>query len=153
MNVADDLDFLYPQMQNFIPTKIRSQKSLILDTVLNYLTQDARKVLEGYDNKVVNAFYEKNQSWIDKIKSKFQSSRADNLLLLRQDTSLIVLIVSFLATFFIIYFILKLSSMLSLGISFFVTYFTYKKVSSIIRKRIYEDVERYIQNSKMQTKK
>ncbi|MGK7953911.1 MAG: hypothetical protein AB4063_01375, partial [Crocosphaera sp.] len=41
----------------------------------------------------------------------------------------------------------------SLGISFFVTYFTYKKVSSIIRKRIYEDVERYIQNSKMQTKK
>lgn len=159
-NISDhNLEHLRSQIKKDIPSKIKYKKILILDTVLNYLTEDARQILEGSENKIINDFYDQNQYWIEKIKNNFEHSRLENSLSLSPDSSLIYGISSWAATVFIgviigsfmlkrRFFILLISVM----IGYAVADITYKKTIPIATQKIDEDVKRYIQQSQAQTK-
>ena len=75
-----DFSNLQNELNHNLARKITNKKTLLVDTILNYLTDDAIKNLEGYENKVVNYFYTQNRNWQQEIKNKnnFQGSESNN---------------------------------------------------------------------------
>jgi hypothetical protein len=56
----------------YVPRMVTDRNSLLVDTVLNYLTEDARKVLLGAESHVFNNFYEENRRWKKTLANKFK---------------------------------------------------------------------------------
>jgi hypothetical protein len=61
----------------YVPSMVADKNSLLVDTVLNYLTEDARQVLTGAESHVFNDFYEKNRRWKTMLTDKFQEDVKD----------------------------------------------------------------------------
>lgn len=74
MRGANDVEHMKNALFKHAPDLVFNKNLLLLDTVLNYLTKDARKILEKEDHDVINEFYECNQEWLEKLKLKFQET-------------------------------------------------------------------------------
>lgn len=88
VSVNSDFSNLQNELNHNLAIKITNKKMLLIDTILNYLTDDAIKNLEGYENKVVNDFYTQNRNWQQEIKNKFQESESNNSILSLSDPRL-----------------------------------------------------------------
>lgn len=64
-------------VRKYVPSMVADKNSLLVDTVLNYLTEDARQVLTGAESHVFNDFYEKNRRWKKMLTDKFQEDVMD----------------------------------------------------------------------------
>ncbi len=158
-SLNDNLDYLRSRIKKDIPKKIKYKKILILDTLLNYLTKDARQILEGSDNKIINAFYDQNRNWIETTRNKSQHSGLKNSFSLSPNVSLIYGLLSGSLTFLIAVIVENLILkwglfilIISIVIAFRVADFTYKRTIPISKQKIDEDVKRYIRQSQTQTK-
>lgn len=69
-----DLTYVRQAVDEYLPTTIVNRNLLLVDTLLNYLTKDARKILENADSKVVNTFYEWDHQQAEKLKAEFKST-------------------------------------------------------------------------------
>ncbi|MEA5593039.1 hypothetical protein [Rivularia sp. UHCC 0363] len=59
-------------VRKYVPSMVADKNSLLVDTVLNYLTEDARQVLTGAESHIFNDFFEKNRRWKKMLTDKFQ---------------------------------------------------------------------------------
>ncbi|GEM_PF-4042823 len=71
-----DLTYIREAVCKYLPTTIINKNLLLVDTILNYLTKDARKTLENADSKVINEFFEWNQRWTEDFKNQFKNASA-----------------------------------------------------------------------------
>lgn len=62
---------------------------LLVDTVLNYLTQDARKSLDNTDAKTVNQFYDWNRQQVEKLKDNFKTELQPKTIKFPKDNQLL----------------------------------------------------------------
>ncbi len=73
-----DLTRIKDNLSRNLPRTIGSKSLLLLDTVLNYLSDDAVKILGKADNKTINEFYENHQKWMENLKTEFRGEMLNN---------------------------------------------------------------------------
>ncbi|NEU72359.1 hypothetical protein PI95_007165 [Hassallia byssoidea VB512170] len=156
----DDLERLQSAISQYVPRMIANKKWLLLDTTLNYLTEDAIRNLEGYESKVPNSFYQQNRDFREKRKVEFQHSESKNSVLLSPDPRFVYSAVSGVGGCIlgglIGINILKLEfpilptfAVVSAIGGAIVTYYN---TTSIAMQKIEEDVMEYLQKSQTQAK-
>jgi len=69
-----DLTYIREAVCKYLPTTIINKNLLLFDTVVNYLTKDARNALENKDSKIINEFFERNRQWTENFKNQFKSA-------------------------------------------------------------------------------
>ena len=69
-----ELSYIRDSLRQHLPTTIVNKNLLLMDTVLNYLTEEARKALENQESKVINTFYDKNQQWAEQLKNALKNA-------------------------------------------------------------------------------
>lgn len=159
LTANDDLKRLENAIIQYVPIMIANKKLLLLDTTLNYLTEDAIRNLEGYESKVTNAFYQQNRDFIEKRKVEFQHSESKKSVLLSPDPRFVYSAVSgvggctlggLIGRTMMLGFPISAALAVASGISFSI--FTYHNTTSIAMQKIEEDVMEYLQKSQTQTK-
>jgi hypothetical protein len=147
-------------IRQYVPRMAMDRSSLLLDTALNYLTEDAREVLTGSESQVINDFYEKNRRWKKDLTDEFNYSVSEGKVGLSSDPRIaysagaggavfaLSLLVSKTALGLEFPALLPLVLMSSLGASAF----TYKQTTPLAINQLEEDVTRYLQQSLSKTK-
>ena len=150
--VNDDLMRLRKSMNHGIPSIVDNKKLLLLDTTLNYLTDDAIRVLEMTNSKAANFFYRQNQGWRDQIKSESQhfrdicsvSSSPDPRFMYGATLGAGVFTIGGIIgrTMLSLEFPVLLPLVIASGLG--VATLTYQKTTSLAMKRIEEDIKEYL---------
>lgn len=79
LSSGNDISYIKNSVCKYVPELIINKNLLLLDTLLNYLTKDARETLESVNNKVINEFYEQNQHLLERLKKEFQNTLRSNI--------------------------------------------------------------------------
>ena len=80
-----DLTYIRNALCQHIPKIVENKNALLFDTVLNYLTDDALKVLDKADNETINVFYEQNRRFRETLKTEFQRAFQTGIVTLSPD--------------------------------------------------------------------
>jgi hypothetical protein len=155
-----DMERIQNAIRNYVPSKVSSKNLLLLDTVFNYLNEDAINFLSEADNQVANDFYEQNQYWMERLKSDFQDNILEQDVPLSFDprigystgasislaSVLFVLKMLFRVEFFLLSAIITL---VSLGAGFA----TYQNTAYLAVEVTEKDLDKYLQQALSTTKK
>jgi cobalamin biosynthesis Co2+ chelatase CbiK len=145
-------------VRKYVPGVVADKNSLLVDTVLNYLTEDARKVLTGAENHVFNDFYEENRRWKKMLTSDFQDSIHEDRIMLSPDprvtysagTGFAVFVLSGLLSKAVLSFeLLTLPLALLLGAG--ASALTYKQTTPLAMDKTEEDVAQYLKQEESRT--
>lgn len=145
-------------IRKYVPRMVTDRNSLLVDTVLNYLTEDARKVLTGAESRLINDFYEENQSWKKMLTSEFQNVMYEDKVTFSPDpritysagTGFTVFVLSGLlskAVLSVDPLTLPLSLLLGVGASAL----TYKQTTPLVMDKTEEDVAEYLKQARNRT--
>lgn len=143
----------------YVPRMVANKNSLLLDTVLNYLTEDARTMLTGAESHVINDFYENDRRWKKKLTDKFQEDVMDEdgvalsldpRITYSAGTGLIVFVLSgFLSKAVLSLQPLTLPLALLCGVG--ASTLTYKQTTPLAMDKIEEDVAEYLKQARNRT--
>ncbi|MGC2235675.1 MAG: hypothetical protein WA584_05915 [Pyrinomonadaceae bacterium] len=141
-----------------IPKLMKSRNLLLLDTVYNYVSDDAVKMLDNSDSKTVNSFYENDRYWAESLRNDFQQSLDIRQLSLTSDNRTIYAGGSGLVTGGVTGIVVKalwdtvpLALLASVAAGAITSAVVYQRTFSIVKNQIEENTKQYIENSKAAT--
>jgi vacuolar-type H+-ATPase subunit E/Vma4 len=158
--ISKDNDLTRTQnlIRQYVPRMVMDRSSLLLDTALNYLTEDARKVLTGAESQVINDFYDENRRWKKILTDEFNYSVREGKVKLSSDPRIVYSTGAGSAVFVFSLLVktalglespvlLPLALMSSAG----VFALTYKQTTVLVINQLEEDVAQYLQQSRSKT--
>jgi hypothetical protein len=157
---SNDLIRLKNSVMQYMQTIILNKRLLLLDTALNYLTDAARRALEGSEDEDINVFYEQNQHWIEEIKAKYQSFDHKDEVMISSDPRFIysagiglgASALGCLVGKTILSLELPILTPLAVASGISAAILTYLKSAPIAMQKIEKDVKKYLHKTQIQTK-
>jgi hypothetical protein len=158
LSKSDDLARTQNLVRKYVPRMVADRNSLLIDTVLNYLTEDARKMLTRAESHVVNNFYEENRRWKKMLTNEFQHIMYEDRVTLSPDpritysagTGFTVFVLSgLLGKAVLSVEPLTLPLAILFGVGAFAL--TYKQTTSLAMGKTEEDVAEYLKQARNRT--
>jgi len=145
-------------VRKYVPRMVADRNLLLIDTVLNYLTEDARKVLTGAESHVINDFYEENRRWKKMLTGEFQGIMYEDRVTLSPDpritysagTGFTVFVLSGLLSKTVLS-LEPLTLLLALLFGVGASALTYKKTTPFVMDKTEKDVAEYLKQARNRT--
>ncbi len=153
-----ELIYIQQAISKYLPTTLTNKNLLLLDTLFNYLTQDARKPLENTESSVVNAFYDWDRQQKEKLKAEFQNKTPAEISLSadpRNKYGAIAGVAGAAGAFFFVERLLSLNtviSALSSAVAGFLAYkLAHKSSTPTALKQVENDINQWLQEEQANT--